>query len=141
MTMTASRPHATGAPGYSETWPSEPETADRSRELVRAALNTWNLDGDVVERAVLVSSELVTNSIQHSGCKLLRLSVTRIAPGVVRLSVTDKSKKKPELQAAGLSDEGGRGLQLVDVLADEWGVIERGFGKTVYAELNLEDSD
>ncbi|MDI3422929.1 ATP-binding protein [Streptomyces luteolus] len=136
--MTATRPHASGAPGYSETWPSEPETAGRSRQLVKAALNTWNLNGDVVERAVLVISELVTNSVQHSGSKLLRLSVTRIAPGVVRLSVTDKSRKKPEIQAAGLSDESGRGLHLVDLLADDWGVVERGFGKTVYADLNLE---
>ncbi|WP_461026637.1 ATP-binding protein [Streptomyces sparsus] len=136
--MTATQPHATGVPGYSETWPSEPETARRSRKFVRAALTTWNLDGDVVERAVLVISELVTNSVRHSGSKLLRASVTRIEPDVVRLAVTDKSKGKPEIQNAGLSDENGRGLVLVESLADAWDVIERGFGKTVYADLHLE---
>ncbi|WP_346178475.1 ATP-binding protein [Streptomyces cuspidosporus] len=139
--MTPTRPHTTGSPGYSETWRSEAETARRARGLVRAALNTWNLNGDLLDRAQLVVSELVTNSITHSGCKLLRVSVTRYSHYGVRITVTDKSKKQPEPRRPALDDTSGRGLLLVQTMADDWGVTERSFGKSVYADLLVEDPD
>lgn len=138
MTMTANRPHTLDASGYSEIWPSEPETAGRARKWVKAAMNTWNLDGDDIERAALIVSELVTNSVLHSQCPLLRVGVARCGPDSVRISVADRSTDKPEVRAAGLSDESGRGLVLVRSLADAWDVEIRSTGKTVYADLFVE---
>ncbi|WP_206319829.1 ATP-binding protein [Streptomyces zingiberis] len=135
--MTTPRAHATGVPGYSETWPSEPETAGRARKLVKTVLHTWNIDGEVVDDAVLITSELVTNSIVHSKCRLLRLSVTRPRRDLVQISVTDKSRTEPEHRDAGPEEESGRGLMLVRALAGNLGVELRSFGKTVTAELEV----
>ncbi|MBO8185957.1 ATP-binding protein [Streptomyces sp. DW4-2] len=139
MSMTTPRPHAIGSPGYSETWPSEPRTARRSRELVKAALCAWGFDGEFVDQAVLVTSELVTNSILHSGCQLLRVTVARPRARLVQISVEDTSRSKPTNREAGPKDEQGRGLLLISALAANWDVELRHSGKTVFAEMVVPD--
>ncbi|WP_063736887.1 ATP-binding protein [Streptomyces sp. RTd22] len=132
--MTVTRPIAIGAPGYSETMPCEPESASRARRLVRAALNTWDL-GPLVEDGTLIISELVGNAARHSGCRLLRVSVRLPDRDRVRLAVTDKCLQPTTAQAPGSDDESGRGLLLVDALADRWDTEYRAWGKIVWAEL------
>ncbi|WP_328377076.1 ATP-binding protein [Streptomyces sp. NBC_00440] len=136
MPTTATRPNAIGAPGYSETWPCEPETASRARSLVRAALYTWKLDV-LVDDGVLIASELVGNAVQHSRCRLLRASVVLLSPGRVRLSVSDRSLALPKVQEAGEESVTGRGLMLIDELADRWDTDVRRWGKVVWAELHV----
>ncbi|MEU2609255.1 ATP-binding protein [Streptomyces albus] len=138
--MTTPRPHAIGCPGYSETWPSEPRTARRSRELVKAALGAWGFDGEFIDQAVLVTSELVTNAILHSGCRLLRVTVERPGPRLVRISVEDTSRSKPVRRKAEPGDEQGRGLLLVSASAVNWDIELRDSGKTVFAEMAAPDS-
>ncbi len=57
----------------------------------------------------------------------------------LRIEVTDtRSDELPRQQPASAEDESGRGLCLVDALADRWGVSEERFPrKTVWAELRL----
>ncbi|MEU3709041.1 ATP-binding protein [Streptomyces catenulae] len=138
MTMTVTRPHATGVPGYSETWPCEKETAGRARALVKAVLHTWNLDQDLAWRAMVVASELVTNAVNHSGCRVLRVSVTRYSHCGVRIMVSDKSKKQPEPCESAPEDTSGRGLLIVSEMADRWGTDTRRWGKAVWAELEVD---
>ncbi len=134
MTMTATRPHAIGAPGYSETWPCEPESAGRARSLVRAALHTWGLEV-LVDDGVLIVSELVGNAVQHSRCRLFRASITLVGPGRVCLAVSDRSTALPKVQDAKRDSVAGRGLLLVDELADQWDTDVRRWGKIVWAEI------
>lgn len=85
------------------------------------------------ETAVLLTSELVTNSVRHSGCRHLGQTITVTAivlGGGVRVEVTDYSG--PTIPAFRVGDdmtEGGRGLQLVQALAADWGYWRDG-GRT-----------
>jgi anti-sigma regulatory factor (Ser/Thr protein kinase) len=93
-----------------------------------------------VDVALLLASELVTNSVRHSGSAVPggRVTVT-VLDGCdgVRVEVTDRiGATAPSLQPAGDREaEGSRGLQLVDALAARWG-YERGGGlATTWFEL------
>ncbi|MQS01385.1 ATP-binding protein [Streptomyces sp. OF1] len=116
--------------------PCEPESARRARLLISAALNTWGI-GDLVDTATLVVSELVGNSVQHTPCRLLRVTVSRPAPHCVKIAVTDQSRTVPDMTSPADEAEEGRGLFLVDVLSVRWGYDRHGWGKTVWAELEV----
>ncbi|MEX2984277.1 ATP-binding protein [Streptomyces sp. C36] len=132
--MIATRASATGVPGYSETLPCEAESASEARRLVRAALNTWDLSS-LTDNGVLVVSELVTNSVQHSRCSTLRVSVERRSENRVRVAVSDRSRRMPVPDAPEAKATSGRGLVIVEALADDWNVDRRRWGKVVWAEL------
>ncbi|WP_245180834.1 ATP-binding protein [Streptomyces montanisoli] len=124
----------TADPGYSETCPCEAKSAARARSLVRAALRTWKLE-QLIDDGTLIVSELVGNSVRHSNCRLVHVSVSLTGPGRVRLSVSDTSTTVPVKQEAGEDDTTGRGLQLVDALAHQWGTDLRRGKKIVWADL------
>ncbi|MBW1603103.1 ATP-binding protein [Streptomyces sp. JJ66] len=136
LPLTATQIHAVGVPGYSETWPCEPQTAGHARALVRAALHTWALDS-LLDRATLIVSELVSNAVRHSGGRLVRVSVIRPAWDVVGVSVSDKSTAPPVKRTSDPEAESGRGLLLVEALADRWETDTRRWGKVVRAELHV----
>jgi anti-sigma regulatory factor (Ser/Thr protein kinase) len=77
---------------------------------------------ELVDRAMLVASELVTNAVVHTKGPL-RLRLELVA-GLLRLAVADQSPRLLGLAAdPGDPDaEGGRGLLVVDQLASSWGV-------------------
>ncbi|WFB07618.1 ATP-binding protein [Streptomyces sp. LX-29] len=137
MTTTKSRPNAIGAPGYSETLPCEAESVGRARRLVSAALNTWGLD-HLIDSGTLIISELVTNATQHSGRDVFRVGVNRPTEGLVRLVVSDTSRSRPNLRQPGNDEETGRGLLIVEALANRWNVDYRRWGKVVWVELDTE---
>ena len=93
------------------------------------------VEPDARETAALLTTELVSNAIRHTRDELV-LTV-HLAGGRLRVGVADSSHRRPQLVQAGSRDTSGRGLHLVDALADEWGVDpdERGLGKTVWFEL------
>ncbi|WP_308402710.1 ATP-binding protein [Streptomyces sp. AC550_RSS872] len=118
MTRPTARPAAKGAPGYTETMPVEEASARRARLLVSAALHTWGIE-DLADSGVLVVDELVANSVQHTSCRLLRVRVTRVGAGRVRISVTDKSRTPPDMDRRPAEDaEEGRGLVLVEAMSE-----------------------
>jgi DNA-binding NarL/FixJ family response regulator len=108
-----------------------------ARRFVRRALQTWNADR-VVDDAVIVVSELVTNAIEHTpnGCEL-RLSRGSGADGaVLRIEVNDRGERIPDVQVLTQTREHGRGLHIVAALTSAWGVDTQPDGsKTVWAEL------
>lgn len=132
MSVTHARP--TGHPGYSETLPRTPASVAIARRLVTTAVATWRMDG-LADDAVVVVSELVTNAVQHARSQAIRVTVTRPEPGSVRIAVMDESKAVPVRCEADEDDERGRGLALVDVLAESWGADALPWGKRVWAEL------
>jgi serine/threonine-protein kinase RsbW len=136
MTVTTSA-RATGHPGYTEILPCEASGVSTARSLVRTALAAWGL-GDLADDAALIVSELMTNSVQHTACRNVRVSVTRPAPDRVRVAVVDASRARPALRTASDTETDGRGLAIVDALAVRWGTDLLRWGKRAWAELQAD---
>lgn len=136
--------------------PPDLASVGRARQAVRDALREWGGDAELVDDATLVASELVTNGVLHAATDLT-LVLSPAATGI-RMEVRDASAR-PVLApltapppAEGLLDDPqevadlealvaeesmtGRGMGLVDALADTWGVEPFGDGgKTVWVEV------
>ncbi|MFI7295515.1 ATP-binding protein [Streptomyces sp. NPDC050121] len=137
-------PEATPNSAVTEvTWqlPHTSRSAPRARELLRTQLTDWKIDGEVAETAELLLSELFTNSLRHASTPPRREIGLRFATydGRLRVEVADANNRRPEPRATSLEDEGGRGLTLVQVLAERWGCCPRrhGIGKATWVELAL----
>jgi anti-sigma regulatory factor (Ser/Thr protein kinase) len=88
---------------------------------------------DLIDRAVLVTSERVTNVILHTpNGGLLELVV---ATERLRLEVSDISLQTPMEVPHDNTSDYGRGLPIVESLADDWGIRLGGAGKTVWASF------
>lgn len=74
------------------------------------------------ESAVLLTSELVTNSVLHSRSAGGRVDVAvHASEHVVRVEVTDAGGGAPVLRPARLDSTDGHGLHIVAAVAKEWG--------------------
>ncbi|MFG1664350.1 SpoIIE family protein phosphatase [Streptomyces sp. Y7] len=110
-----------------------PQTAGQARRLTRRTLAEWGLDS-LVETTELLVSEVVANAVRFATRPItLRL----IHTDVLRCEVGDDSTVVPRMRQARLSDEGGRGLFLVDQLARRWGATRVSTGKVVWFEQPL----
>jgi anti-sigma regulatory factor (Ser/Thr protein kinase) len=85
--------------------------------------------------ARLVVSELASNAVLHAGTPFA-VSL-RYTGSAVRISVRDWSPTQPVLRNGGPASLSGRGLHLVQAIAEAWGVDSDADGKTVWAELPL----
>ncbi|MCM2413722.1 ATP-binding protein [Streptomyces sp. RKAG290] len=109
-----------------------------ARLLAVAHLNLWGLPS---ESAAHIVAELATNATVHGRVQgrdfQLRLTVRRDA--LLRIEVTDtRGDRLPVPSAPAADAEWGRGLLIVEALADHWGVIPGPVPrKTVWAELDL----
>lgn len=131
MTMTAAH---VGPQQYEKIYPSCRESVRAARQDVALVLRTWGLS-HLEDDVVLVTSELVTNAVEHTGTREIEASITRAGTRQVRLEVTDRSAKSPSLDTSSEDDECGRGMAIVEALSLTWG-WERTFGgKRVWAEL------
>jgi serine phosphatase RsbU (regulator of sigma subunit)/anti-sigma regulatory factor (Ser/Thr protein kinase) len=121
--------------------PAEAASALRARQFVHEVLGAWGIAGvgDRLDTAVLLVSELVTNAVRHAGT-VLRLRVLRPVPGRVRIEVIDHAPHGSlDSRLSGEAAEGGRGLYLVETLADAWGsaaLSGAAGGKTIWFELD-----
>lgn len=120
-------------------FPRHRRTVGRAREALRHQLATWHVVGEVTDSAVLLLSELTTNAVNATTTTGREIRVRfELAGTELRLEVSDTSDEQPTLKLAMADDETGRGLVLVDALADCWGVEPRdGVGKVVWARLTV----
>ncbi|QNS04845.1 ATP-binding protein [Streptomyces xanthii] len=119
---------------------ADPAEVGRARRWARSRLAGSGIEADepVAETLILLVSELVTNAVVHTGRPaVLRLALPAGADGtgVVRVEVADVSSRPPAPRHAEGSETNGRGLELVDVLADRWGWRPEGAGKSIWVEL------
>ncbi|WP_030905102.1 ATP-binding SpoIIE family protein phosphatase [Streptomyces sp. NRRL F-5126] len=113
-----------------------PERIAEARHQLRDLMHDWP-DGDQVDSAVLMVSEMVTNVLVHTdGDALVSAQTAGEACGrKLRVEVADISDELPHRRRPGELASSGRGLLLMEVLADEWGVDPRGDGKMIWFEL------
>ncbi|MFJ9807524.1 SpoIIE family protein phosphatase [Streptomyces sp. NPDC101158] len=116
---------------------AEPERIAAAREQVRQLLHDWS-DPDQVDSAVLMVSEMVTNVLVHTdGDALLVAEVGCLGNARrLRVEVADASDELPHRRHPGEMASSGRGLILMEMLADAWGVDPRGEGKAIWFELH-----
>jgi anti-sigma regulatory factor (Ser/Thr protein kinase) len=143
-TMTLTRPTQRPEPRYPGLRPpglrshcvrltSGPAAVPAARRQVQAALRAWAVPADPADVALL-TSELVTNAVQHTASPVLTLVVS-CSRGQVRVDVHDTSSVLPEVADVPADAESGRGLHLVASLAREWGFYRTPAGKAVYFTL------
>ncbi|MET7621279.1 ATP-binding protein [Streptomyces sp. NPDC005408] len=125
---------------YTETMPCRPESARKARVLIARALSAWDLDG-LTDSAKLVVSELVGNAARHTRCHSIRVTISRLDTDCVRIAVIDKSAKKAVPRVAPAGGEGGRGLAVVARLSEDTGTDPFSWGKRVWAQLRLPNSN
>ncbi|HET9082559.1 MAG TPA: ATP-binding protein [Trebonia sp.] len=125
----------------SVTIPAVPEQVREARVFVARVLGESHAHVDL---ALLLASELVTNSVRHRGSAVLGGVVTvTVAAGekVVRVEVTDRIGDGvpvlPSIAPADDEAEGSRGLWLVDALSARWGYQRGGGLATTWFELGL----
>jgi anti-sigma regulatory factor (Ser/Thr protein kinase) len=116
---------------------SRPESAATARRLVIEVLRGWALS-QFEDKAELLVSELVGNAVRHTGARTFGLCVLR-RRGWIRVEVRDPSRALPCLLPVRSLDISGRGLYLVDRLADRWGVDLLPRGKSTWFELRVPD--
>jgi len=137
MPVTAT-PRPKGHPGYSQTMRRVPESAEAARRLVRTALAAWGQE-DLIDDAALVITELVSNSVNHARLESIRVVITRPSEEFIRLGVSDRTRSVPLLRTDSNGESTkGRGLLIVDALAERWGTDLYRWGKQVWAEMKCE---
>ncbi len=117
--------------------PPNPSSASAARSFVRSVLFEWDLTA-MEPDASLVATELVTNGLRHGGGPD---SITITATGRhLRIAVADRAPQRPpRRQYRELTAEGGRGIALVEGVADAWGTTRLRLhrGKSVWCELKI----
>ncbi|TRV76464.1 ATP-binding protein [Streptomyces sp. 130] len=113
-----------------------------ARRRAARLVTAWGHPHRADEAALLVS-ELATNALIHGSLRgrlfRVRLTVTGTA---LRIEVSDpRGERLPGLREADRDECYGRGLVIVDAVADRWGVEPRTVGKTVFAELALRTAE
>ncbi|SFD79453.1 ATP-binding protein [Streptomyces aidingensis] len=133
LTLTTARTDGGGIRRHGCALPAEPPAAGMARRLTREKLCRWGLECHA-DLAELLVSELVTNAVRYGGGPVELLLEER--SGRLRCAVGDRRAELPHLAPCDQDSEGGRGLHLVDTLADDWGVDrDASGGKTVWFEL------
>ena len=130
-------PVANGANGASvsvarsDLFPCHPASVRAARHFVDGCVELLGLRP--LPDVRLMVSELATNAVLHSGARF-DVTVERLDERAVRVEVRDFGTGLPQYFSRGVAAENGRGLQIVDLLAETWGVDSRpgGHGKSTW---------
>jgi anti-sigma regulatory factor (Ser/Thr protein kinase) len=117
-------------PAAEITLPDQENSARRARTFLSEAHCTLH-HARVLDEAELLVSELVTNAVRHGGPPV-RVRVSCDGTDGMSVSVTDGNPHPPVRRDVPFDAEGGRGVALVDIISDRWGVDHAASGKTVW---------
>ncbi|MEY9877605.1 anti-sigma regulatory factor (Ser/Thr protein kinase) [Streptacidiphilus sp. MAP12-33] len=114
----------------------QPERIADARQEVRGVLHDW-AQPEQVDASTLLVSELLANVLVHTDMDAaLMIELWGTRPGRrLRVEVVDRSDDLPHRRSPGELSSSGRGLMLMDILADRWGILPRGEGKCIWFEL------
>lgn len=116
--------------------PRDRRSPSAARRFARDLFVQWEAE-ELWESAELLISELVTNAVTH-GQSAADVSV-RLLPDRVHVAVTDEAQDRlPQVQPRSDEGESGRGLAIIETVADRWGTFTDGGRKTVWFELRRE---
>ncbi|MGI8648673.1 MAG: ATP-binding protein [Mycobacteriales bacterium] len=116
----------------------------QARRWCMTVLESWNIPTTTCDDAILATSELVSNAILHAPpVQHMRLVLTQ---SHVVLEVVDSSLEQPHAKPPDFAAESGRGLFLIERIAERWGsdavldrFTQRPTGKVVWCLLRLSD--
>jgi anti-sigma regulatory factor (Ser/Thr protein kinase) len=116
-------------------FPGAPESVPTARHFVSNAVA--DVPKEIADRVALMVSELATNAIRHGGSDFEVL--VELTSDELYVEIADTGGGLPTLRRARPLDASGRGLHIVESLADKWGVrrATSGLGKTVWFTLSL----
>ncbi|MEG8280250.1 SpoIIE family protein phosphatase [Streptomyces sp. AHA2] len=121
--------------------PGDPAALTEARHMIRTAVAAWGAR-DRADEIELAADELITNALMHTeGSATVTLRVLTGTERRLRVEVEDSSSALPRRREAGDSGVSGRGLLLVELLTDVWGVEARGGGKAVWCEFVVPGRD
>ncbi|MFD3543931.1 SpoIIE family protein phosphatase [Streptomyces sp. NPDC058662] len=124
-----------GGPLHHRLDPGDTEGPGLARHLIRAVAAAWGAP-DRADEIELAADELMTNALVHTDGGA-DIGVRLTGEGRIRVEVADSSSAQPQRRAAEDWAVSGRGLMLVERLADAWGVQPRGGGKLVWCEFSV----
>ena len=105
-----------------------------ARSFVRTCVGM--LDARPTETILLLTSEMVTNSVQHARTERVTVSLCRVGASL-RVAIADEDPEPPVLRSIDPSRLGGLGVQMVDRMSTAWGVEAHGSGgKQVWFEVD-----
>jgi anti-sigma regulatory factor (Ser/Thr protein kinase) len=102
--------------------------------MVDELLRAWRVPQDRQDAALLVT-ELVANVVDHSESEANFTLELTFSDGWLRVSVADGSSVQPVVRELSQDRSRGRGLFLVQAIADRWGSEEHHGGKRVWFEM------
>jgi serine/threonine-protein kinase RsbW len=115
-------------------FPGRTDQISRARDFTRRALGLC----PVLDEAVLLVSELATNAVKHTATGIAGSFSVTICLGETSLLITVKDDGSDRIPHPGRADvlaEDGRGLELVELIADRWGCCGSERGRTVWFAL------
>jgi len=115
--------------------PMDPTAAKTARDFL-SRMCCGRHERDTVDEAQLLVSELVGNAVRH-GAPPIEVEVRCAGAESLLIRVRDAAGGEPTPRVADLDDEGGRGLALVDLLSDAWGIEPEEPGKAVWFRLRF----
>jgi anti-sigma regulatory factor (Ser/Thr protein kinase) len=124
--------------------PGQQQSAGRARHFTQSTLERWGL-GPAVEDCAVIVSELLSNAIRYGlagstrqSALPLRLALLRRGSNVL-CAISDPNSQPPVMREPDWLAESGRGLHIVDSLADSWGWTRPAdrSGKTVWASVSV----
>jgi anti-sigma regulatory factor (Ser/Thr protein kinase) len=120
--------------------PCELTAVALARHFVGQAVQAWEVDAQWLDDAVLLTSELVANGVLHARTDL-RVTIQGRDDGSLRVAVDDDNSRVPTPAAPPDDATSGRGLRVIEAVADRWGVDRTENGKSVWFEVGPFRSD
>ncbi|MHA6757785.1 SpoIIE family protein phosphatase [Streptacidiphilus sp. PAMC 29251] len=115
----------------------QPERIAGARQELRSIMHDWATQ-DQVDAAVLLASELLANVLVHTETEAVLVAGMTGPAGTrrLRIEVADRSDELAHRRSPGEMASSGRGLILLDLLSDRWGMQPRGEGKAIWFDLD-----
>ena len=109
-----------------------------SRRFVTGVLRRWSVPVDVVDRAQLLVSELVSNAVLHGHGKICIIVAPTDGARMFRIEVRNAGALEPVMRHAAPHELSGRGLHIVHELSHDWGTATDNGVTSVWFEMHAD---